>query len=134
MRSFAMVGNNAYLAYNNVDLTDISEIEIAGQAQTRVGASGGVVEVRIDSPTGTVIGTSEKIEPQEVRFGPPPAAPAGSAAPAAPQRRPPSKFKIAVPANSGQHDVYFVFKNDKAKDSQIIMSLSAIEFKSGELN
>ncbi|MEA5458418.1 PQQ-dependent sugar dehydrogenase [Arcicella sp. LKC2W] len=129
MRSFSMVGNNAYLAYNNVDLTDISEIEIAGQAQTRVGASGGIVEIRLDSPTGTVIGKSEQIEPQEVRFGPAPAAPAGSAAPAAPQRRPPSKFKIAVPANSGQHDVYFVFKNDKAKDSQIIMSVSAIEFK-----
>ncbi|WP_109742548.1 PQQ-dependent sugar dehydrogenase [Arcicella aurantiaca] len=129
MRSFSMVGNNAYLAYNNVDLTDISEIEIAGQAQTRVGASGGIVEVRLDSPTGTIIGTSEKIEPQEVRFGPAPAAPAGSAAPAAPQRRPPSKFKIAVPANAGQHDVYFVFKNENAKDSQIIMSVSAIEFK-----
>ncbi len=132
MRSFSMVGNNAYLAYNNVDLTDINEVEITGQAQTRVGASGGVVEVRLDSPTGKVIGTSEKIEPQEVRFGPPPAAPAGSAAPAAPQRRPPSKFKIAVPANSGQHDVYFLFKNENAKDTQIIMSVSAIEFKSND--
>jgi len=134
MRSFSMVGNNAYLAYNNVDLTDINEVEITGQAQTRVGASGGVVEVRIDSPTGAVIGTSEKIEPQEVRFGPAPAAPAGSAAPAAPQRRPPSKFKIAVPANSGQHDVYFVFKNDNAKDTQIIMSVSSIEFKPTGVN
>jgi cytochrome c len=144
MRSFSMVGNNAYLAYNNVDLTDINEIEISGQAQTRVGASGGIVEIRLDSPTGTIIGTSEKIEPQEVRFGPPPAAtpaqpangtaaPAQPAqAPAAPQRRPVSKFKIAIPANSGQHDVYLVFKNDKTKEAQIIMSVSAIEFKNNE--
>ncbi len=133
MRSFSMVGNNAYLAYNNVDLTDINEIEIAGQAQTRVGASGGIVEVRLDSPTGTLIGKSDKIEPQEVRFGPPPAAPAGSAAPATPPRRVVSKFKIAiVSANAGQHDVYLVFKNDNAKDSQIIMSLSSIEFKDSD--
>ncbi len=143
MRSFSMVGNNAYLAYNNIDLTDINEIEISGQAQTRVGASGGIVEIRLDSPTGTLIGTSDKIEPQEVRFGSPlvvattaqptngTAAPV-QPAPAPPQRRPVSKFKIAIPANSGQHDLYLVFKNDKTKAEQIIMSVSAIEFKSNE--
>jgi cytochrome c len=138
MRSFSMVGNNSYLGYNNIDLTNITEIEIAGQAQTRVGASGGIIEVRLDTPTGTLIGKSESIEPQEARFGPPPTTTASStnapAAPAAPQRRPVSRYKIAIPANAGQHDVYFVFKNDKAKDSQIIMSVSAIEFKTNEAN
>jgi cytochrome c len=119
MRSFSLVGNNAYLGYKNIDLNEISHVELSAQAQTRVGASGGFVELRLDSPTGTLLGKSETIEPP---------------APAQQQPFRPSAtvLKINVPANTGQHDVYFVFKNDKAKDSQIVMSLSAIEFKSTE--
>ncbi len=103
---------------------------------TRVGASGGVIELRAGSPTGNILATSDKIEPREMRMGPPPAAtPAtGQAAnaPATPPARPNmnSKLKISVPANVGQQDVYFVFRNENAKDTQIIMSLSNIEFKS----
>ncbi|MFY7912291.1 MAG: carbohydrate-binding protein, partial [Emticicia sp.] len=151
-RSFSMVGDKSYLGYTNVDLTGINEIEITAQAQTRVGASGGVIELRLDSPTGTLIGTSDKIEPREMRMGPPPAQPAASAAgtpaagtpaagtPAAgtPAATPParpnmnSKLKINVPQDAGQHDVYLVFRNDKAKDTQIVMAVSAIEFKASE--
>jgi cytochrome c len=147
-RSFSMVGDKSYLAYANVDLTGISEIEITAQAQTRVGAAGGVIELHIDSPTGALIGTSDKIEPREMRMGsaaaPPQAAPAqtaastsatGTPAPAAtPPARPNmnNKLKVNVPQNAGQHDVYLVFRNDKAKDTQIVMAVSAIEFKAGE--
>lgn len=136
MRSFSLVGNNAYLGYKNIDLNEIALVELTAQAQTRVGASGGFVELRLDSPTGALIGKSETIEPREVRMGPPPTTAAstnGQVAATTPPARPaPNSLKIAVPANSGQHDVYFVFKNDKAKDSQIVMSVSAIEFKSTE--
>lgn len=135
-RSFSLVGNNAYLGYKNIDLKEISQVELTAQAQTRVGASGGFVELRLDSPTGTLLGKSEIIEPREVRMGPPPTtttAPANGQAATPPARpNPNTTLKIAVPANAGQHDVYFVFKNDKAKDSQIVMSVSAIEFKSTE--
>ncbi|MEA5405998.1 PQQ-dependent sugar dehydrogenase [Arcicella sp. DC2W] len=135
-RSFSLVGNNAYLGYKNIDLKEISQVELTAQAQTRVGASGGFVELRLDSPTGTLLGKSEIIEPREVRMGPPPTtttAPANGQAATPPARPNPNTIlKIAVPANAGQHDVYFVFKNDKAKDSQIVMSVSAIEFKSTE--
>jgi cytochrome c len=147
-RSFSMVGNNSYIAYKNIDLNGVSEIELSAQAATRVGATGGVFEVRLDSPTGTLLGTSDKIEPREMRMGPPPAAtPAANstttapaagtpaATPAAPPARPNmnSKLKVAIPANSGQHDVYLVFKNNTAKDTQIIMSLSGnVEFKTSE--
>ena len=168
-RSFSMVGDKSYLAYTNVDLTGISEIEITAQAQTRVGAAGGVIELHIDSPTGALIGTSDRIEPREMRMGsgaatPPPAAPSQSAASApttgkpatgmpatgmpatgtsapgmpttaaTPPARPNmnSKLKVNVPQNAGQHDVYLVFRNDKAKDTQIVMAVSAIEFKASE--
>ena len=75
---------------------------------------------------------------------PPQAAPAqtaastsatGTPAPAAtPPARPNmnNKLKVNVPQNAGQHDVYLVFRNDKAKDTQIVMAVSAIEFKAGE--
>ena len=142
-----MIGNDSYLGYANIDLNGISEIEVTAQAQTRVGASGGIFEVRLDSPTGKLIGQSEKIEPKEVRMGPPAAAPAPTASangqaaapaptpdPAARRNMGSSKLKVAIPANLGQHDVYLVFKNDKVKETQVVMSLSGIEFKSSEVN
>ena len=142
-RAFSMIGNDSYLGYSNIDLNGISEIEISAQAQTRVGASGGIFEVRLDSPTGKLIGQSDRIEAKEMRMGPPaattsangqPAKPAPAPDPAARRNMGSSKLKVAIPANSGQHDVYFVFKNDKAKDTQVVMSLSGIEFKSNEVN
>ena len=141
-RSFSMVGDKSYLGYTNIDLTGINEIEVTAQAQTRVGAAGGVIELHLDSPTGALIGTSDKIEPREMRMGPPPAQPAAStgATPASgtPAATPPArpnmnnKLKINVPQNAGQHDVYLVFRNEKAKDTQIVMAVSAIEFKASE--
>jgi cytochrome c len=137
-RTFSMVGNDAYLGYKNVDLNGIGEIELSVSAQTRVGAAGGVIELHAGSPTGTLIGKTDKIEPVEMRMGPPPAAtpsPAGSSTPApasAPRRQGGSKLKIAIPANTGQQDIYFVFKNEKAKDIQILMAVSGIEFKFSE--
>jgi cytochrome c len=142
MRSFSMIGNDSYLGYSNIDLNGISEVEITAQAQTRVGASGGIFEVRLDSPTGKLIGQSDKIEPKEMRMGPPPApatpvpangqpaTPAPAPDPAARRNMGSSKLKVEIPENSGQHDVYLIFKNDKAKDTQVVMSLSGIEFKS----
>jgi cytochrome c len=138
-RSFSMVGDNSYIGYKNIDLNGISEIELSAQAQTRVGAAGGVIELRIDSPNGPLLASSEKIEPREMRMGPPPATTNnnanGAAAPAQQAPRPqmtPIKAKLSVPANAGQHDVYFVFRNEKAKEKQIIVSLSNIEFKAAE--
>jgi cytochrome c len=143
-RSFSMVGNNSYLGYKNIDLMGISEVELTVSAQTRVGAAGGLIELHAGSPTGTLIGKTDKIEPTEMRMGPPPAAtpaPAAGAqtgAPAPTPATPPvrrqggTKLKIAIPENAGQQDVYLVFKNENAKDTQIIMAVSGIEFKSIE--
>ena len=141
-RSFSMVGNESYLGYKNIDLNGIGEIELSVSAQTRVGAAGGFIELHSGSATGPVISKSERIEPVEMRMGPPPAAapapaaganaaaPAAPAPAAAPRRPAGSKLKLAIPENSAQQDLYLVFKNDKAKDTQIIMSVSGIEFKS----
>jgi cytochrome c len=89
-----------------------------------------------------LIATTDKIEPREMRMGSGAAAPpaaastpatgvpsTGTPAPAAtPPARPNmnSKLKVNVPQNVGQHDVYLVFRNDKAKDTQIVMAFSEI--------
>lgn len=141
-RTFYAIGDGSYIGYKNIDLTNINEVELTAQAMTRVGAAGGVVEVRLDSPTGTILGTTDKIEPKEMRMGPPPAAaaPAAGATATPPAAAPPAnpeqrrmmgatKLKVNVPADAGQHDIYFVFKNDKAKSTQIVMQILTIEFK-----
>jgi cytochrome c len=114
-----------------------------------------VIEIRLDSPTGTVIGKTSAIEVSQGGFGGPPpaaatpgkgaplgtgvaapaaAAPAASATPAAPaagQRRMsgPTAQKVAIQATSGSHDLYFVAVNPKATEQQIVVQISGIEMK-----
>jgi cytochrome c len=73
-RSTNMVGQNPYLGYKDLDLTGISSIEISASAQARSNAAGGVIEIRLDSPTGTVIGQTAPIEVSQGGFGGPPSA------------------------------------------------------------
>jgi cytochrome c len=117
-KAYNMIGNEAYFAFKNIDLSGISEIEFAASAATRVGATGGVIELRTGSPTGPLLASSENLKPAEMRMGPP--------QPNAPR---PTKPKMTIPANAGQHDLYFVVKNKEAKDNQIVMSINSLEFK-----
>lgn len=155
MRSTNMVGKNPYLMYKGIDLTGISSFEIGASAQARTSAAGGVVEIRIDSPNGPVIGKTTMIEVSNAGgFGPAPvanpnqkgaplgtgvanAAPAAPAqgAPAAPaQAGPPRRFgpsaqNVAIQATSGMHDLYFVAVNPNAGEQQIVVQISSIEAK-----
>ncbi|WP_337043238.1 PQQ-dependent sugar dehydrogenase [Emticicia sp. 17c] len=145
-KSFFMVGSDSYIAYDKIDLTNIEQIEFYVQATTRVGAAGGVIEIHLDSPTGTLIGKTDMIEVKEPAPFRAPAAtpPANNAnagtqpkpatAPAMPDmnammRRGATKAAVNI-SSSGAHDIYFVFKNDKAIPTQILMQVIGIEFKS----
>jgi cytochrome c len=150
-RSTNMVGQNPHLGYKDLDLTGISTIEISASAQARSNAAGGVIEIRLDSPTGTVIGQTAPIEVSQGGFGgPPPAAAPGKGAPlgtgvAAPASAPaapaapagqaprrmngPSAQKVAIQPTSGSHDLYFVAVNPKATEQQIVVQISGIEMK-----
>lgn len=55
----ASVKHNGYLAYRGLDLTNITQARIVAQAGGRTGAVGGVVELRLGSPAGQVIGQVE---------------------------------------------------------------------------
>ena len=137
-RTYYAVGNDSYIGYKNIDLTGVGEIEMSVQAQARVGAAGGLIEVRLDSPTGTLIGATEKIMPKEIQLMPvavaTPAQTGTTPAPARPRMTGGAKLKVNVPENSGQHDIYFVFKSETAKNTQIVMQISSIEFKNSLVN
>jgi len=172
-RSFYTQGDQAYLGYKNIDLTDIGQIELTAMAMARNGALGGTVEVRLGSPTGTLIGQTGAVEQRNPQAGPPAAsnntaggnnaqrpanatgAPAAgtpaagtqatgspaagttpAAAPAAPAggsqaaaiRRGAQKVKADLTPTTGRQDVYLVFRNPKAKPTDLLMQVMSIQF------
>jgi cytochrome c len=141
-RNLNMVGSGSYLAYRDIDMKGIKEIEVLVQASPRAGASGGIVEVHLDSPDGKLVGTSEAVVPKEINFrrlmasNPQPQAAAGRRTSGTPQldfaaRMRMSSIHAVVPLTEvdGDHDVYFVFKNSQAAANQILMQVLEIEFR-----
>jgi cytochrome c len=55
----AIPTSNGYLGFNKLDLTGVKQLELIAQAAAREGHPGGLIEIRIDSPTGELIGQTE---------------------------------------------------------------------------
>jgi cytochrome c len=111
-----MIGssNNAYLAFNRIDMTGIGEATcLVFATEDRLGAAGGTIEVRIDSPQGELIGESRQIA--VVKGKNPPMTPAVT----------PIKLKTV----NGFHDVYFIYKNDKAPAGQPLFIITNIQLR-----
>jgi len=100
--------SGAYIAYKGIDLTGIGAVTVMGVAAGDLYEAGGVVEIRLGSPSGTLIGSL----PLELR-------PMG----------PPVKYTTTVKPQTGKHDVYFVCKNDKAAAGQDLLMLSQVRFE-----
>jgi len=149
---------SGYIGYKNIDLTDIKQVAVNATANPSQGFAGGVIEIRLDSPTGQLLGQTE-IKPvnpfaammsaanatqnsgggKGAAAGKPaaPATPAKAGAAARPRGFNMANLgklmagmatKIDITEVSGKHDIYFVFKNDKAKPSQPLMSVSNVKF------
>ncbi|MDZ4700179.1 MAG: PQQ-dependent sugar dehydrogenase [Rhodothermales bacterium] len=125
-----------HLAFQGIDLTGVTRVDLAATARTREGTVGGNVEVRLGSPTGALLG-QDSVEVTEFRFGAPPTATAiqqagGAAQAAAAQggggrrQQGPQGVQIAVQPTTGVHDLYLVFKNDAARDIDPLMNLTAV--------
>lgn len=137
-RSFNIVSNGAHIGFRNMDLSGIKKINLVVQAQPRVGAVGGVVEIRLDAPDGQLIGTTEQIVPKEVSFrevmAKLRAEAAGKPGPqppidmAAVRRLTATNAAVDIEAISGSHDLYFVFRNETAKPGQILVQVNEIGF------
>jgi cytochrome c len=74
-----------------IDLTGIAAVTFLAVAPAQFQAKGGKVEVRLDSPTGPLLGESELIRPTTDSSAPP------------------SRLRTALRPTSGLHDVYLVF-------------------------
>ncbi len=184
--------HNGYAAFRGIDLTGIRQIAFTAQAGGRGGEVGGTIDVRLGSPTGTLIG-QVAITPTAAPAGrggggaapaaAPPAAgtaPAAQAVPAgrgggavataAAQGFPPSDINTApagrggrggagtgpgtgpaapgaaagaaagrgggaaaagpagpaaaVQPTTGVHDIYLVFRNERASNTQLLLNMS----------
>lgn len=103
--------SNGYIGFKKLDLTGIIQLELNVTTSPRENNPGGKIEIRIDSPTGALLGQSEvpsvADEPRNANAEP---------------------LKIDIKLTNGLHDVYLVFKNDQAKPIDPLMSLNSIRF------
>ena len=103
--------NNGHIAFKQLDLTGIKQLEIKAISSTQDSNPGGVIEIRLDSPAGALIGQTEVASAED----------GGRAATAAP-------LKTDIKETAGVHDLYFVFKNANAKPIASLFSLTSIKF------
>lgn len=136
---------NGYVAFRQIDLTGIDALDLAATASAREGNVGGIVEARLGSPTGqllgqaTIAGSQQAAGPTATQIqqqgGAAPAAGAPAAAPAAgggggggggggQNQAPP--VRIDIPATTGIHDLYLVFRNPQARPNDPIVTLNTI--------
>ncbi|MEO5977068.1 MAG: PQQ-dependent sugar dehydrogenase [Chryseolinea sp.] len=145
-RSFNIVNSGSYIGFKSLDLTDIRQIELLVTAAPRIGATGGIIEVHLDSPDGKLIGKTEQIIPKDMDYRTamaklmPPPDPKAKKKPAAPAGASGIDFNalrriMSIPALApienvtGEHDVYFVVVNPQAKDGQILVQMVEISFQ-----
>jgi len=106
-------GNKSYIGFSPVDLTGIDQVLFVVLApQNLMNAAGGTVEVRIDSPTGPVIGESSPIKPAKGDFAQPV----------------PIIATATLASPGGLHEVYFIFKNDTSPSGQSLFILLNIQY------
>ncbi|SFO55538.1 cytochrome c [Algoriphagus ornithinivorans] len=121
--SFLMAGDNSSFALDNIDLTGITQIDLHVSVSTRNGAAGGVVEVRLGSANGELLGTSNKVGVKEMGFRPP-----EGVDPIVWRRENANRAQVSIKPTSGKQKLYFVFKNPEVKGEEILMGINEIQF------
>ncbi len=97
------------VALKQLDLTGVGAVTFTAVAPAQYQATGGKIEVHLDSPTGALLGETELIRP--------------SASPA------PSQLRVVLQQTSGLRDVYLVFRNPDAKGDQFMFGLLTARFE-----
>jgi cytochrome c len=90
------------VALKQLDLTGVGAVTFMVAAPAQYQATGGKIEVHLDSPTGALLGGSEQIRP--------------TAEPAAP----PQRLRTTLRPTSGIHDLYLVFRNPDLKSDAVM--------------
>ncbi len=105
-------GNNSYLGFKHIDLNGVDQVTFVTAAPAQYGMGGGSVEVRIDSPTGDVIGQSSQIVPYKGKE----------------QMPPPAVVVAKLKPTSGFHDLYFIYKSGSGPATQMLFVMMQIRF------
>jgi len=101
---------NAFIALKHVDMTALNQIEVAATApKAQLNAAGGFIEVRLDAPTGKLIGKSALVG--DNGFGAKP-------------------MTIDLEPTTGYHKLYLVFTNPDMKIAGSLMVVLNTTFKS----
>ena len=98
---------DAYVKFDQLDLTGIQGMTFAVAMPAQLNAVGGRIEVHADSPTGPLVGKTEDVVPAKDQ--------------SAAAMMQPMIVKATVTPIGGVHDVYFVFKNEKAGKSALFV-------------
>ncbi|PHK97061.1 ThuA domain-containing protein [Neolewinella marina] len=101
-------GSGAYLMLRDIDLSGVQSLTVAALApKPQVNSVGGKVELRIDSPTGPLLGTSAMLKPTEE------------------MSMQPSMLTVPVSLPSGAakqpHDLYLVFVNEDSPEGTLMV-------------
>lgn len=102
------VYDGSYIAFSALDLTDIDSVRY-GLVTSPLHSSGGRIDLRLDGPDGVLVSSTE-VRPDSSRFGP-------------------MEISASVEATEGEHDVYFVFRNEKGVTPEALFLLDWIEFR-----
>lgn len=100
---------NGYIGFKKLDMTGIKQLQFSASASTLENNPGGIIEVHADTPVGELLG---QVDVQILDKKP----------------KVPVLLTTNVKAITGRHDIYFVFKNDKAKPIESLLSLKTIVF------
>ena len=111
-----MIGSKSggFMRYDKLDLSGIASVTcyvFAPEAQ--LNAAGGTIEIRLDRADGTMVGESKVIEPSKGKE----------------PSLTPTIANIKISPTTGVHDVYFIFRNEKAPGGQSLFIISNIAFK-----
>lgn len=101
--------NGGYIGFKKLDMTGIQQLQFFAYATALENNPGGTIEVRLDSPTGPVVG---QVAIEQVETKP----------------KTPVYTNTDIKDTTGLHDLYFVFKNDKAKPTDPMLLLNSIVF------
>jgi cytochrome c len=109
--------SGSYISLKQIDLTGITRIEFTAMApKAQLNAEGGIIELRINTPDGELLGQTPFIGDGGGGL-------MGGGKPAS----------LTVKPTEGVHDIYLVFKNPQAKPGTSLMIVMNTSFKTDAL-
>jgi cytochrome c len=141
--SFVINRSGAHIGFRGIDLTGIDSIAVGVLTRFYTWSHfiGGTVEVRLDSPTGPLLGAPAQVTPPAPAT--PAAPPGGAPGGQGPQRPPNPSNPTVLGANlerpvsfpvggaGGTRDVYVIFRNETAGPAAALFLVTSVEFKLG---